>query len=833
MGLLNRFRQDVPAPKADTLPRGSSGRGHTDGFLDLEEFNADLRHPYGHTVYDKMFRTDGDVRQVVQLVSDPIISGTWQMVPYGGELAEERDVYIADAVKWALWDGMSPGLHGHIQQMLPVLVRSGMAPFEVAWHRAAFEPKGGKSTEMVIPRTLALRLPRTIEQFEQDRFGNLTRIKQRLPVPQSTLVHREGDAHRSSGAEPATVWIPSSDLVYYRIGAEGDNWEGQSLLRPAYKHWLMKDKIERIDAIAQEREALGVPICYPPLGASDAQLDEVEEVLRNMRTNEQGYIVAPGPKAGKGAPEGQGWLFEVIGYDRTGSGRDPQPSLAYHTNKIAAAFISEFMRLGHGQTGARATAQVQADPFLMSVEALTALVEQALNEQLVKPLVAHNFADAVNPPRLQMSLVDSTSLTQLADYVMKLTQIGALLPDQELEDFLRARADLPPANPKSVAKRKNKDDDLRREIVTGGGGNGDAYGANADPGKPHGSKPVTKANKSGVTGSDGTGSNNLDAEPDAVILDSDVAIYRGHRRPPRHDEMNVHLDEIEDRMDALPGAMETLLSGDIHRIARGEDVALDAAIHDHLCEAYDFGRRTVDDEIALQLESVPTHLLDRGARDRGHEHLAKRAEVAARHVRNSMDTARDGADLTHGNEGLAQAAAEKAGKRALRQVGFQHGVSAMVHGRHDRAAEIHLDSDSPPIVGVRYTSILDRNRCDHCAEADDGQVRDFDDPVRVERQPPNPHCDSTASGFNQCRCFETYEVMPEGGGVELDAGEADRAMPPMMQQIYESMIDRGLDPSRAQSVAVQRVRLWARGGSRVSPSTQLRAIEELAAWDAS
>jgi hypothetical protein len=240
-------------------------------------------------------------------------------------------------------------------------------------------------------------------------------------------------------------------MVYYRLGAEGDNWEGVSLLRPAYKHWYLKDKIERIDAIAQEREAMGVPICYPPLGATDDQLDAMEGVLGNMRTNEQGYIIAPGPKAGAGAPEGTGWLIEVIGYDRTGSGRDPQPSLEYHTQKIAAAFISEFLRLGHGQSGARATAQVQAEPFQMSVESLTTIIERRIERGIVKPLIAYNFKDETEIPYLKMSQVDSTSLTQLADYILKLVQVGALIPDQKLEEFLRERADLPPADPE-VAK---------------------------------------------------------------------------------------------------------------------------------------------------------------------------------------------------------------------------------------------------------------------------------------------------------------------------------------------------------------------------------------------
>lgn len=780
MGYLDRFRKK-DTPKPESRPLGTSGRGHTQGFLDLEELNQELRHPHGHRIYDRMYRTDGDIRQVVQLSSNPIISGTWAMVPHGGEYADERDQYVADAVRWALWDQMSPNFPAHLQTMLPVLIRSGFAPFEKAWMAAEYTPKDGESMKMVVPRTLALRLPRTIEQFEQDEFGELTRIKQYLPTSQATITQREGSPFSSltGNTSPGYVWLDAQNLVYYRMGAEGDNWEGVSLLRPAYKHWKMKDMIERIDAIAQEREAVGVPICYPPLGATTDQLDAMEEVLEGMRTNEQSYIIAPGPKAGKGAPDGQGWLIEVIGYERTGSGRDPQPSLRYHTDKIAAAFIAEFMRLGHGTSGARATAQVQADPFLMSIEALTSIVERVVNEQLVAPIVAYNFPDVKNPPRLQMSLVDSTSLSQLADYVLKLTQVGALLPDNELEAFLRARGDLPPVNPESMRRRGGKkDDDLRREIVTGGGGNGDAYGGNADPGKPHGAKPVSKAASAGKGAANGT-TLDADAEGSHTLGVWESPAGRMRWREPRESERHMDYDRIEAAMERTIEQIKSIARPYLIRQARqlstsdvtplgefnpdytGKDEMRDAIA---LCleEAYDTGAEVVRNEIFAMANEhgigTSGFTLDRGARDRGKPHMHRRAQLAADRMSHEMREAVLNADIVQGEGTHLQLAAEKAGERALSQIAHGHGISAFLHGRHDEAKTLADEDNGIFVIGVRYSAMLDGNTCQACREADDGVVRDLDDPVRLERQPPNPHCHSTRGGFNMCRCVEEYVI---------------------------------------------------------------------------
>src|SRR4051812_10760955 len=117
MGFLDRFRDERP-PKAEAV-QGASGRGHYDGILQLEELNLDLAFPRGLETFDKMWRTDPDVRRVGSMMINPIVGATWDVEPFGGEEAEQADIDVAEAVKWALFEAMSPNLTGHLAEALP------------------------------------------------------------------------------------------------------------------------------------------------------------------------------------------------------------------------------------------------------------------------------------------------------------------------------------------------------------------------------------------------------------------------------------------------------------------------------------------------------------------------------------------------------------------------------------------------------------------------------------------------------------------------------------------------------------------------------------------
>lgn len=722
MGFLDRFRNQQPSK----TPRGESGRGHVDGFLALEELNVELRGRQGLTIFDRMYRTDPDVRRNVAMAANPVIGGTWNVEPYGGDEAEDKDREVADFVYWTLMHGMRPTLPRHLAQLLPMLMRSGFTPFEPVWGTSEWNGK-----TVLIPKTLGMRLPRTIAQFKQDDAGELTELVQWTP--------RGGN-----------IKLPATDLVYYRLGAEGDNWEGTSLLRPVYKPWFLKDKIEKLAAIGVERESTGIPLAYPPANVSDEVLDDVEEVLANIRTNEQGYIVSPGPKA-EHSENGQGWHFEILSANSgEKGGKNVEALLNYFSGKISAAFIAEFMDLGQKNVGARATADVQQDPFLAGVEALAGEIESTLNEQLVNRIVALNY-DVDEPPTLKMSLVDSTSLEQLASYVSDLVAAEAFHPDDDLEDYLREKADLPPASAEEREARKKAGEAAREALAQAG----NQPPGNQPPPKP-GDPPVPQPTPPAPT----------PPVPEPKEEDDVQPLPWG--RELRWWEKKLKLDVIDSAIGGARDRLEHAAGEQTREIARTYAAAALAGKHvmpkpgDELASAiateleylYLTGEQTVISELAAQKPDGAS-VAGVAIEDAAKGELRRRAALIAQSIATRIWQAVSRSALNRpGDQAATQAAGETEAAAALRAEAQLHASGVLNAGR-TAAANDHSDE----IAGSRYTSILDKNRCEACRAADDDVLRPLDDPVRLARIPPNSNC----YGGGRCRCIEFFEYSEESG----------------------------------------------------------------------
>jgi hypothetical protein len=69
--------------------------------------------------------------------------------------------------------------------------------------------------------------------------------------------------------------------------------EGTSILRAAYKHWYIKDKLYKLEAVKHERQSVGVPYIKVPNAAKKEDKLEAKAILANMRANENAFLVLP------------------------------------------------------------------------------------------------------------------------------------------------------------------------------------------------------------------------------------------------------------------------------------------------------------------------------------------------------------------------------------------------------------------------------------------------------------------------------------------------------------------------------------------------------------
>jgi hypothetical protein len=81
----------------------------------------------------------------------------------------------------------------------------------------------------------------------------------------------------------------------------------------------------------------------------------------------------------------------------------------------------------------------------MAVDAICKSMAEVINQHAIPKLLKYNGMKFEDAPILKYSEVAHIDLTEISDYVSKLTAAGAISPDAEMEDFLRGLAGLPMA----------------------------------------------------------------------------------------------------------------------------------------------------------------------------------------------------------------------------------------------------------------------------------------------------------------------------------------------------------------------------------------------------
>ena len=402
---------------------GEQGRTGTNifGGKIYEEYLSDLQGTAGLTVYDKMRRSDSQVFSTLELLKLPIVQAQWTVTASDDdpELGEE----IAAFVEKVLFGGMDYTWEYVLAQAL-LMLDFGFCPLEKVWELR--EPMEGLEFpglqgEMVWLKKLSPRMPNTITEWMlNEKTNELEKVKQTLP---------QGDEFE----------IDRNKLAIFVHHKEGDNWEGRSVLRSAYKNWYIKDTLEKIDAIGHERTSLGIPhfsieegYQFDPDSEEGKKLiDQLVDIATHLRANEQEFVITP-----------PGVEFELasLGQDNKGL----LDSIRYHDLHIMANILAQFMTLGQAaSSGSRAVAEQQRGPFNLELEAITDNVGTTFEREVTRDIVLYNYGERPGYPQLTAKGVVESNQQPLALMVSQLVQYGVIIPDPALEDWLRKLLNLP------------------------------------------------------------------------------------------------------------------------------------------------------------------------------------------------------------------------------------------------------------------------------------------------------------------------------------------------------------------------------------------------------
>lgn len=402
-----------PAPQGKVkAPTNEIGYGNPYGswWAYASEETPELRWPLSIRVYDAMRRQDAQVISVLRAVTLPVLRTPWRINP--GDSRPEVAQMVAEDLGLPLLGGAAVPPQrtkdrfawGEHLRMALLCLAYGHMFFEQVYR---IDDDGFARL-----RKLAPRMPRTINRIDVDIDGGLVAIRQMYPA----------------GGKPVIAEIPVARLVAYVHEREGGDWLGTSLIRSAYKNWLIKDRLLRVQAQTIERNGMGVPVYYGAEGAEVTDLEKGEEIASSYRS---------GDAAGAALPFGAKLQLQGV----IGNLPDANVAIRYHDEQIARSTLAHFLNLGT-QTGSWALGSTFADFFTMSLQTLAQQVADTANQHIVEDLVDINFGPDEIAPRIVFDEIGSRR-DATAEAIKALIESGALVPDPKLEEFFRTSFGLP------------------------------------------------------------------------------------------------------------------------------------------------------------------------------------------------------------------------------------------------------------------------------------------------------------------------------------------------------------------------------------------------------
>ncbi len=408
---------------------GTTGLNRFGGTV-AEEFLSELQGQRGRKTYTEMALNDAIVSATLFAAEMALREVPWFARPVAGKGLEG-----AELLGTCMHD-MSHTWRDLISEILNML-QDGFSYFEVVYKKR--DGKVSKYNDGLIGwRKFGYRSWDSLLEWKFDETGGIAGFIQCAPPNYQR------------------VEIPIEKSILFRTRKKKNNPEGLSVLRPAYRSWYFKHNLESLEGISLERTYAGFPVMKLPAGASTGSSTNSDEykakdVVRKIRIDEQMGVVLP-----------NGWALELLGPE--GRGIDAfNTTIMRYRGEIMISALNTFIALGIEKTGSYALARESRDFYQIALQGWLDNICETLNQYAVPKLLKLNGFDGTEA-EIATGKVGQVSLEQLSNYIMRLTQIGALTPDSQLEKYLREAADLPPKLEDEVAVEVGKSEDWHPSV---------------------------------------------------------------------------------------------------------------------------------------------------------------------------------------------------------------------------------------------------------------------------------------------------------------------------------------------------------------------------------
>ena len=393
---------------------GVAGDNTRTGQIRADEFIPELRGKNAIRKYREMRDNDSTIGAVMYAAEQVLRDVKIKVEPANDTEEAKRE---ADFVE-SIFDDMDHSLDDHIAESLSSL-SYGFSWFEVVYKRRVGPTKTSpkkysKYTDgRMGVRKIVCRAPWTVSRFDVD-----TKTGEVLGLYQDT------------GYALSQHYIPANKSLYYRTTSINGDPSGRSILRNAYTSYQYLNNLQSIEAIAVERELAGIPVARIPseylsgdaTAAQSGFVANLESILRDVKFNEQGYIITPSDTY----PDKDGSPTDIRLVDvelMSSSGTrnlDIDPIVRRYQHDIARSVLSEFLMLGGGNNGSYALSKSKTDLFLRALESYIQAIVDVLNKQLVERLWQLNGLNYDLMPCIKAGDVAPHDLREIAAFLRNL-----------------------------------------------------------------------------------------------------------------------------------------------------------------------------------------------------------------------------------------------------------------------------------------------------------------------------------------------------------------------------------------------------------------------------
>jgi hypothetical protein len=391
----------------NTKEKGNSGTAISANVFENEYLN-ELSGVEAHTVYNKMRRSDTQVRKVLSAITSPIKAATWSIEPASEEPA---DIEAAALMERIFFTDLN---YDHKLGEILTFLAHGFSIFEVI-HENKTSNDFGPYTGLA---NLAFRNQATITEWLVD--SKTSKLKE---------VHQE-----QGGDAEIDVWLKTDTLLMFFNEREGDD-NGFPLLRPLYGPYKRKLMTETLKMIGIERSAIPTPTLEVPenISPNDEEYKAAVRILSGFTSAENSYITYP-----------KGWELEL----NSNSGFDPmklEDSIKREDEKMAGSILATFLELGTGGNGgAYALGENLERVFTQVIASFAKGVANTINTTLIPNLMTLNFGDTIEVmPKMTVTGITDKIGEEFMRIVTGYTGAGVVQTDEQLEDHVRKIHGLP------------------------------------------------------------------------------------------------------------------------------------------------------------------------------------------------------------------------------------------------------------------------------------------------------------------------------------------------------------------------------------------------------